>query len=53
MFDREKELGEEKRLVTDLLADLRILSCSYKIDETQFKLERKRIVQVGMNANLK
>ena len=47
MLDREKELGEEKKLVTELLTDLKLLSYSYKMDDTQFKQERKRIVQVG------
>eukprot|EP00800_Vazella_pourtalesii_P021181 TRINITY_DN7748_c0_g2_i3.p1 TRINITY_DN7748_c0_g2~~TRINITY_DN7748_c0_g2_i3.p1 ORF type:complete len:629 (+),score=220.36 TRINITY_DN7748_c0_g2_i3:299-2185(+) len=45
VLDREKELGEEKRIVSDLLSDLQLLSSCSQMDSSLFKLERKKIVQ--------
>ena len=46
MFDREKELGEEKKFVSDLLSDLQLLSSCSQMDSNLFKQERKKKVQV-------
>ncbi|KAI6657557.1 hypothetical protein LOD99_301 [Oopsacas minuta] len=47
VLDREKELGEEKRFVIDMLSDLKLLSNSPQMEDTIFKQERKRIIQVS------
>ena len=46
MLDREKELGEGKRFVSDLLSDLQLLSSCSQMDSSLFKQERRKIVQV-------